>query len=83
MAGRERVVLMAKVNGNEIILDYKSPVDAVILAKALRESVFDGLTVKQFHASEAVDVLRLLRATVVNDGTFNVEDGSYDHGGQQ
>lgn len=73
---------MAKVNGNEITLDYTSPVDAVILAKALRESVFGGLTVEQFHASEAVDVLRLLWAMVVNDGTFNVEDGSYDHGRQ-
>ena len=47
-----------------VTLRVESRKDAELLAKALRDSVFEGLTVKQFHADEARDVLRYLHAII-------------------
>lgn len=72
---------MATVAGESIILSYNSLEDAELLAAALRGGVFGGLTVKDFHREEAIDVLRLLWANIVNEGTFEPREGSYHHGG--
>lgn len=69
---------MATVAGSQIILDYRSPKDAEILAKAIRDGVFHGLTVKGFHSTEATDVLRILWANIVNEGEYNSEENSYN-----
>ena len=48
--------------GQTVTLRVNSDADAELLAKALRDSCWPGLTVKQFHYTEARDVLRLLWA---------------------
>jgi hypothetical protein len=50
------------VVGETIILDINDPGDQAMVAKALRDSCFHGLTVKDFHASEAKDMLLYLWA---------------------
>lgn len=57
---------MARIDGTSISLDYESKEDAALLAKAIRSSVFHDLTVKDFMASEAHDVLLYLWSIVVN-----------------
>lgn len=52
-------------NNATVTLRVDSRKDQELLAKALRDSCFAGLTVKQFHADEARDVLLYLWALTV------------------
>lgn len=45
-----------------VTLRVDNQIDQELLARALRASCFDGLTVKQFHREEARDVLVYLHA---------------------
>ena len=71
---------MATVDGNKIVLDFKSGKDAALLAKAIRDSVFHGLEVKGFMDSEAVDVLRYLHAIIVSGGRCEEDRRKYELG---